>query len=148
MKRSERLASIIRISDSEEQKAAREYAKSRQNLEQNQKKLTELQQYRDDFYKGINQGDVARNNASHLMGYQGFLSQVNNAIESQKKMIEKTENNTEIMRNHWLKKRMRKQSMERAKENISQTENKVQLRKEQKRIEEFIQSNYAMKNKE
>jgi flagellar FliJ protein len=101
MTKSERLKPVQRVNESREKDAARALGHSVQTLQQQEQRLAELQQYRDEYDKQIQEMGAKGVNASRLQQVQNFLHNLNRAISHQQQIVELASREREQKRHSW-----------------------------------------------
>ena len=101
MKKSDRLTPVQRLSESREQTAAKALGKSNQAVQAQEQRLSELEQYRSEYYQYVQERGAAGVTAGKLQDLQRFLNNLNLAIEQQKQVVEMARREQEQMKVHW-----------------------------------------------
>lgn len=101
MTKSERLKPIQRLNESRENDAARALGQSVQTLQQQEQRLLELRQYRDEYDRQIQ--ELGKNGviASRLQQMQRFLYNLSQAIGQQQLIVEQARREQELKRQSW-----------------------------------------------
>jgi len=135
-KRSRRLQPVARLAGDKEQRAARKLGEIRQNLQQHQQQLQELESYRAEYMEQLQV--AARNGikATQLRHYQSFVSKLSEAIEQQLKVVQVAERDVETARDNWLQTRNRVKIVDSVISNCQAEELQGELRSEQKETDE------------
>ena len=99
-------------------------------------KLELLQQYRDEYATRFQ--DAAKNgiNPREWHNYQEFLSRLDEAIETQRKMVVQQAQNTAAGQTHWQQQRTKLKAFDTLSERHFASENAQQLKREQKTQDE------------
>lgn len=139
MTRSERFKPVQRISGDRERQAAQVLGESRSALEAQRQKLSELEQYRHDYYRQYEQAGSSGISAAKLMQLQRFLASLNQAIEQQKRSVEMAEHHCQQQESRWLQARSKAKAVDKVAERLSEDERLLRQRREQKESDEFAQ---------
>ena len=133
-KRSKKLDRIVSLANSEERRWAERAGQSRQELDEQRERLGELNAYRHNYAQQKATGDVS---SAHLKDYKQFLQRLDTAVSAQKQIIQDSERNYETVRQHWMVKRQRRESLERVLEKHLQSEAAWEDRLEQKKLDDL-----------
>ncbi len=136
MTRSERLKPIQRLNESRENDAARALGHSVQTLQQQTQRLSELQQYRDEYDRKIQ--ELGQNGviASRLQQMQSFLNNLNLAIAQQQGIVEQAQRQQEQQRHSWQRAHNKSQVMDNVAERYRRDEQYLANKRDQKENDE------------
>jgi flagellar protein FliJ len=136
MTRSERLKPIQRLNESRENDAARALGHSVQTLQQQTQRLSELQQYRDEYDRKIQ--ELGQNGviASRLQQMQSFLNNLNLAIAQQQAVVEQAQRQQEQQRHSWQRAHNKSQVMDNVAERYRRDEQYQANKRDQKENDE------------
>jgi flagellar FliJ protein len=137
--KSKRLEPVKQLSESREQDAARALGQSNQALLAEEQRLVELQQYRDEYHNYVQQKGAAGVMASKLLELQRFLGNLNQAIEQQKRVVERARQEQAQVKHSWQQARGKHQAMNKVIERYRQDEQLAADKREQKEIDEHAQ---------
>lgn len=105
-KKSTRFKTVIKVAQSKEDKAAEILRDSQQNLQTQQQRLVELDNFFAEYSQNfVNNGNQQGFKAGLMVSYQSFLNKIKQAIEQQKKMVDIARHQVEEKRLLWLKSR-------------------------------------------
>ncbi|MGD8525633.1 MAG: flagellar export protein FliJ [Thioalkalispiraceae bacterium] len=143
MKKSQRMLPIKNLAESHEDQAANLLGQSRQTLSQEQSRLEELKQYRQQYLQGFNNAGKNGMSGTQLQHYQRFIQQLDVAIAAQEQRIAQLSQQCEQARHHWQQKHHRTQALDKTVQRYQSHERYQQERKEQREIEDNLQSRYV-----
>lgn len=135
--RSKRLDRIVSLANSEERRWGEQAGKQRQQLEEQRSRLGELNAYRHNY--ATQTADDSGISSVHLKDYQHFLQRLDKAVSAQKEIIQDSERNYETLRQRWMVKRQRRESLERMLEKHQRAESAHVDRLEQKSLDDLPQ---------
>jgi len=138
-KRSGRLQPVARLAEDKEQRASRKLGESRQNLQQHQRQLQELESYREEYLRQLQDSSRSGIKATQLRHYQAFVSKLSEAIEQQEKVAIAAEQDVELAQNNWFQTRHRMKMVGSVISGCQTEELQSELRSEQKETDEFAQ---------
>ena len=139
MTKSERMRPVVRIAESREQDAAGAFGASKRTLEENEQRLAELLAYRDEYHRHFQQAGSAGVSAGRFMGFQRFLSQLNKAIEQQRRIVRDAAEACEAKRRALNAARGRSMALDKVVTRYRDEEVRHQERREQKETDELAQ---------
>lgn len=131
-KKSERWQSLRKIVDQHEQLAARSLGQSQGNLNQQQQRLQELLQFREDYHRQFQQSGAQGMDGTTLQTFQHFLLQLDQAIAQQRQALAAAEHDCELKRDNWQDKHKTTRIYDKTIERFVSQEQRVQSRKEQR----------------
>jgi flagellar FliJ protein len=137
-KRTQKIDKVVSLAASEERRFGELTGRSQQALNEQLRRLGELNAYR--------QGYAAKRprpsgvTAAHWQDYQNFLGRLDTAVSSQQQIIRDCEQNLEVHRNRWLQKRQKLESLERVLEKSRQQDAAYEARLEQKTLDDLPKS--------
>ncbi|MFT5084745.1 MAG: flagellar FliJ protein [Lentisphaeria bacterium] len=137
MERSKRLSLVLELAKRAEEEAARLFASSKNQLQQQESKLNELEQYYQDYtllFSARNQAlraiEVARS--------RQLLQQLSNVKKDQQIHIAKALANMEAHKRVWQQAHLKHQNMKALIQRYRMEENQLVDKKEQKIIDEWV----------
>ncbi|TWI53921.1 flagellar FliJ protein [Pseudomonas duriflava] len=137
--RAARLAPVIDMSEQEEREAARQLGKCQAQLMQAEQKLADLQQYRDDYHKQwLNAGSQGVS-GQWMIGYQRFLSQLEDAIAQQERSAAWHREVVTKARQAWQQRYARLEGLRKLVQRYRQEQRLVDDKHEQKQLDEMSQ---------
>ena len=139
MTKSERMKPVVRVAESREQAAAREFGASKRALEEHEQRLAELLTYREEYHRHFQQTGSAGVSAGQFMSFQRFLAQLNKAIEQQRRIVETAAQACECKREALGAARGRSMALDKVVSRYRQEEERHQERREQKETDEGAQ---------
>lgn len=140
MTRTQRLEPVVQHTDKKQQRALREFAQSRAVLDDEQARLTQLQDYKLD-YLHKKKYDIGVFTPIELQEFNRFMQQLDQTIERQMEVIALRQQELEHKRQLWTATRIDSKKMHKVVDKMQQQEFVEQERKEQKALDEFTQRN-------
>lgn len=131
MKPSTRLRPVIDQAREREQAAARVLAKALAHLDQATEKLTELENYRNEYIEGLHYKTQAGLNALQMKDYQVFLGRLDTAIRQQQQVLAGLEQEAGHARKNWLCEKQRLGALDKLSDRHRQQELTDSERREQ-----------------
>ncbi len=141
MTKSERLKPVQRINESREKDAAKALGHSVQSLQQQEQRLAELQQYREEYDRQIQELGANGVVASRLQQMQSFLHNLNLAIKQQQQIVEVARREREQKRHSWQQAHDKTQVMDKVIERYQADEQYQANKREQKENDEHALNN-------
>ncbi len=135
-KRSGRLQPVARLAGEREQQAARKLGERRQELQQQQRQLEELENYRTEYIEQLQR--AARNGigAVQLRHYQTFVGKLTEAIEQQRSVVLAAEREVALAREGWYQSHTRVKIVDSVISSCQSEEQQEAQRAEQKETDE------------
>ena len=138
MTRTQRLQPVVHHTDKKQQKALQEVAQSQGLLEMEKTRLEQLKDYKLDYLQK-KKYDIGVFSPIELQEFNRFMQQLDDTIERQMEVVELRQQELEHKRDQWNITRIDSKKMHRVVEKLRHQENREQLRKEQKVLDEFAQ---------
>lgn len=101
LKKAQRLAPVVEMAEETEREAVGKLAKQQLQLQQAEQQLLGLEQYRNDYQQQWISRGQSGVTGEWLMNYQRFLSQLETAIDQQRKSIQWHSQNVDKAREQW-----------------------------------------------
>ncbi len=137
MKRSKQFQPVVDVAEQREKQEAKRFGDCQRVLKDEQDKLAQLIQYRDEYLQRLETTGSAGMDIMRLRDYRAFLEKLNQAIKQQSKVIEDAEQACHKQRGNWLDKRSRAQALDKVAEKYRHEERHAENRREQKLSDEF-----------
>lgn len=135
MTRSRRLKPVVQHVDDLEQQALQEVARCQNQLQAEQQRLHQLQQYRQEYQSRKN--DTGKLYSSfELVEFQRFMQQLDQTIEQQQLVLKQCEVTLNGKRDQWKETRVNAKLMHKVVDNLQQQEVRHQEKLEQKEMDE------------
>lgn len=135
--RSQRLLPLIDLAKDGEAQAARAMADSRRRLEEQQRRLGDLQGYRHDYIaKGAAAGRQGVD-AGELKRYKAFLARLDQVIALQSRQVERAGQDHAAKLALWTAARAKCRSLETAAARYREEERRVEDRREQRQSDDY-----------
>jgi flagellar FliJ protein len=100
MRRSQRLQPVVKLAERKEQQALNALAELQKQIQDEEKKVEELSQYRMEYQKGLNaSGSI---NVAQLQSHQTFMAQLDNIISTQKDRRQQLDQEVKRLTDHYL----------------------------------------------
>ena len=138
MTRTQRLRPVIQHNDKKEQRALQEVAQSQAELEIEQGRLTQLQDYKIEYLQK-KKYDIGVFTPLELQEFNRFMQQLDQTIERQMDLVELRQQALQHKRELWTATRIDSRKMHKVVEKLQKQEMLEQERKEQKALDEFAQ---------
>lgn len=139
MTRSKRLQPVKQITEIREKDAAKLLGESKQELQQLQHQLAELERYRQEYRGHYQQNGSAGFSAQRLQELQQFLAKIDLSIVQQEQAIVTAEGVCEEKKQLWLQARGKTHALGKVVERYQQDEQQQQNRREQRENDEYAQ---------
>ncbi len=135
MRRSKRMQSIVNIASNEEDVAAKGLAEAINNLDRQGVALQELISFREDYSRKFHK--TVNTNALAIQQFHHFVSQLNQGIEHQQKILLQAEDAIEEQRQLWIERHNRTRALNKVVENYVRQEHESEEKLEQKLLDEY-----------
>ena len=142
MTRSKRIRPVVEIAENRERDAARQLGVSRQSVAEQERRLEELLQYREEYNQRLTGEGSNRMGARKLQEYQVFLSRLNQAVEQQKLLLAKVKRECDEKSQHWAKHRTHAKVMNKVEERYLKQERHQEDKQDQKEMDEHALRRY------
>lgn len=139
MTKSKRLEPVARVADSRERRAAAEFARFRQRLDEQEARLQELIGYRDDYARRFEQDGRKGLDAARMADYRRILIQLGEAIAWQEQRLVALRRDCELLRRRWSDSHTRTAALDKAIERLRGEERRHAERREQGESDERAQ---------
>ncbi len=139
MKKSARMASIVKVAESDEQRAAQALGKSQQQLDVHRERLEQLVDYRSEYVKQLQERASGGISVSQIQSYRAFISQLDLGIEEQHKVIDNMQLDVESKRQEWFARRSQTQAMDKVMSKYHYQEQLLEGKRDQKESDERAQ---------
>ncbi len=135
MNRSDRMKPIKRYADSREQDAGALLARARALVEERERRLDELQRYREE-YAGRQSQAVGTLDPVRLQNYHAFLTRLGDAIRQQQGLLDEARADLDRRAQAWRETRAEAAALGRVVENLRLHERREHDRREQQQHDE------------
>lgn len=139
MTRSKRMDPVVKVAENREQAAARLLGEAQQRLQQQERRLGELVEYRDQYSQQFQHSSGQGMGVARLQDYRVFLARLNDAIQQQHIVVERCRQDCERQRGHWMATRTRTQALGKVVERYRREERHAAERREQHDLDERAQ---------
>lgn len=146
-KRSERFKPIHNIAQQREDVAAQALGRMQRELTNHNSKLSELVKYHQDYIARFNENAVNGMSVIQVKSYQTFISQLETAIEEQKRHIRRIAEACEASRADWTVERQKSQVLEKVIVRYQKQESQAFYKQEQRNADEFVASRFWHKKR-
>ncbi len=136
MTRSKKLKPVVKHVDHNEQIDLKAVAFSQQQLQQQQLRLQQLIDYKNDYANQRSSSQPVSYSAVQLQEFNRFLSQLSDTISQQDKVVEMAQRELDIKREKWKISRSRSDAMHKVVDKIEASELKKADKIEQKYMDE------------
>ncbi|MBI1423003.1 MAG: flagellar export protein FliJ [Gammaproteobacteria bacterium] len=142
-KKSERWQTLRKIADQFEQQAAQSLGRSNGNLHQQQQRLEELLQYREEYNRQFQQTGARGMDGATLQSFQKFLIQLDQAIAQQRQTVAAAERDCDDKRHTWQDKHKTTRIYDKTIERFVAQEQHTESRKEQHESDDRVKRHSA-----
>ena len=139
MTRSDRMKPVVEVAESRERKAARRFAEQQRLVEVERQRLSDLQRFRTEYLRGMQEQGAVGLTAARLRQWQQFMNGLDRAIEQQRQQIQAAESQLEERRQQWFQARGKHQALGKVVERYRAEEERAQAKQEQKETDDFAQ---------
>jgi flagellar FliJ protein len=101
-RKSTRFQTVVRYTESKEDKAAKRLAESQANLVEQQNRLESLSQYKDEYAARFTQAGQQGMRASQVREYQAFMVKLQSAVDQQQRVVEVAVQHLEDSKKQWM----------------------------------------------
>jgi flagellar protein FliJ len=136
MTRSQRIKKIVNLSENKERTAAREFAATQKILSDYKERLTQLENYRQEYSDYLKPGGESQS-VTMIRERQAFLSQIDEGIRLLKEHINTQETMNSRERDNWLREKQQLDTMENIFQRLHKTEQKIVALREQNHLDEL-----------
>ncbi len=136
--RSRKIGKVAALAASEERLSGEMAGRSRRHLDEQLERLGELHAFRHNYAKKSSSKTAV--SSAHWQDYQQFLCRLETAVNAQQQIVRDCERNLETVRQRWMAKRQRLESLERVLEKYMAAEREHEAKTEQKRLDELPNS--------
>lgn len=140
MTRTQRLEPVVQHTDKKERRALQEVAQSQAVFEGEQRRLSQLQDYRLEYLQK-KKTDIGVFTPIELQEFNRFMQQLDQTIQQQMEVVALRQRELDQKREQWTATRIDSKKMHKVVERLKQQEFVEQERKEQKALDEFAQRN-------
>ena len=138
MTRSQRIKTIVRLSENRERTAAREFAAAQKILKDYKDRLSQLQNYREE-YLGYMKPDGQKQSIKSIRERQAFILQIDEGIRMLKEQIRIQERMNNHERDKWLSQKQQLDTMVNIFERFNCAERQILELREQHCLDEISQ---------
>lgn len=139
-KRSERMRVVFEMAERSEKKAMDMLSSARQFLDQQQEQLSNLESYHQQYMDSMRNAMQGTMAVSDLQAYQGFIHQVDKAMDHQKNVIAQAQQQFDRCKQEWLSCREKRKGIEELIQRYRQEEQIALEKKEAKQLEDDLVS--------
>jgi len=136
MNRSTRLKPVVNFAQRNEQDAAQAFGEAQQSVAAEQKRLQDLQHYREEYVADFQRKGRAGVSGAAMQQFQHFLARLDDAIAQQIKRLQGANVNAQQSNEQWQQKLTRSRALNNAVSNFQQLEREHQDRLDQKEADE------------
>jgi len=137
MDRSKRIKPVARFAQQQERDAASELGKCRSSLNEYEKKLCELIEYREEYTRRFAETNKSSIDARVMQDNRIFLQRLNEAIEMQRAVVNQGKETCERQTASWLGQRSRANALDKVVQRYQQTDENLKLKQEQREQDEY-----------
>ena len=141
MTRIKRLEPVLKHTDNKERQALQALASSQTELEAENTRLSQLKSYKNEYHQKQSDKNYVYS-AMELREFNRFLSQLDQTIEQQQKVVQMRKGELDGKRRAWQATRIDSKKIQKVVENLQQQEQIREARNEQKIMDEFSQMKF------
>jgi flagellar FliJ protein len=130
MTRSKRMQPVVEVTVQREREAAKRLGETQQRLQDAEQRLEELIRYREEYTQQFAAGDSLT--AARLRDYRLFLDRLNQAVDQQRTLVARAQQEADAQRLRWLDMHTRVQALGKVVERYRDEERSHQERRLQK----------------
>lgn len=130
MTRSKRMQPVVEVTQQREREAAKRLGEAQQRVQAAEQRLDELVRYRDEYAEQFASGGSLT--AARLRDYRIFLDRLNQAVDQQRALVARAQQEAEAQRQRWLDIRTRVQALDKVVERYRGEERSQHERRLQK----------------
>lgn len=131
VKKSKRLQPVVRIARSNEQDAARQVAEWRSMLNQQERQLSELLRYQEEYTKRFHDALYKGTSATQARDFRVFLHRLEEGIAKQREQLHSTELELQRRAQHWDETKNRSSNLDKIRRRYETEERRCQDKREQ-----------------
>lgn len=138
------LETLIELSSTQADEAAKRLGQAIKTCEDTEQKLTMLLQYRDEYEARLKEGMANGISATGYRNFQNFLEKLDTAIAGQQQIVETARNRINEERGAWQSCERKRMSYDTLATRAQQVEQRKESKREQKQMDEYAtrQANY------
>lgn len=140
------LALVAKFEQEKEQKAAQAYQLAQQHVQEQKQKLRNLEQYRIDYLKQIQQTGMAGVGARHYNQHLSFVGKLDKACEQQLQVISKANLVADQRKQQWMNQQKRRKAVDMLIEKQKLAAQAKEARQEQRLMDEYASQRYFRNN--
>ncbi|WP_191600700.1 flagellar export protein FliJ [Marinomonas algicola] len=141
MKKSARMQILVNLAKQKENDVAKRLAVQQAQVESEKEKLVQLEAYSEQYRSERN---LIGLNAFLSTNYQHFVDRLGQAIVQQKQQIARVEQESNFVRNQWVKARGKTESMDWLKNKHLTSEALIEDKREQSQSDEFAMQRFIL----
>ncbi|MFZ6709037.1 flagellar export protein FliJ [Undibacterium sp. TC9W] len=131
------ISTLIEITEREVDDAAKLLGKAIRAHEDTEKKLSLLQQYRDDYAQRLQDGAAKGLTVSQYTNFLSFLAKLDSAIEGQKKVVMDAEHRIVMAKTEWQASEKKRLSYDTLQNRAQTVQQKKEAKRDQKQTDEM-----------
>ncbi len=141
LKKSEKMSRVAKLIDREQQQASRRISQLREALQNSERQLETLRDYRQVYHAAEQrpeQANATLTRPSQFRNYSAFLGQLNQAVRQQELQVDQARQEFDAQVRHWRAAKSRTRAVERVAERHAGRERRESRRHEQTLADELI----------
>lgn len=142
MAKKDPLHTVLKLASEAEEQAALQLKAAEFECQKRDNQLSALQNYRLDYMKQMESQQGQNISASYYHQFHRFVRQVDEAIGQQVKSCEEANTQKNYRQQHWMEKQQKRKAVELLLENKAKKRVQVELKREQKMIDEFASQQF------
>lgn len=148
MKKSERMQKMADLNKNFESVAASAYAQAQSVYDMQLEQLEQLKIYRDEYRKRLKDRYSNAVTTTEIKDYRYFFKSLEDAIETQERLLEELDKRKETSRSQWLNRRNETRKLDMVTEKLKSREDTLAQRKEARENDELSQVLYNFHNRQ
>lgn len=133
-RRTERMHKVFLLAESDAKQQCRAMGQSQRSLDDEVRRLEELEAYRRSYGQQCRQGQIG---SSQLKDFQSFLARLDQALAIQARVVMERRQKRDAQRSRWMLKQRKVESLERAVGRLQRQDMNVDERRQQKEADEL-----------
>lgn len=139
------IATLIEITEKEVDEAAKLLGKAIRAHDETEKKLSLLQQYRDDYAQRFQDGAAKGLTVSQYKNFMSFLAKLDTAIDGQKQVVLDAEHRIVIAKTEWQASEKKRLSYDTLQNRAHTAREKKEAKRDQKQTDEMASRTHFYK---
>jgi flagellar FliJ protein len=148
MTRSKRMQPVVKVAATREQEAARQLGECRRVVDEREARLAELIAYQGEYTERFQANSEGGMDMARLQDFRVFLAKLNEAIEQQRRLVERAHHDYHAKKSFWFSKRSHALAIDKVVERFEKDERRDDDRREQHDLDERSGQQHQRKREE